>query len=601
MDEIAFERDKDGFALPSGQRQAAFPVVFHSTVGLFMSSDDAERSNTAILFLSPWGLEEISTRKFRRLIADALADRGIPSLRFDYPGTGDALDPPSFENGLDVWEQSVVAGAEFLKSLGYNRLILIGQGLGGTLAVKTASRLANVDGIALLAPASKGRALLREISVWAKVVDSYTNLKVEEAPSGRITIAGLSMPDEIAADIRTLDLVSLPHPPNRKWLVFNRPDPGVASLISHLRSRGDEIEEHPFPGYQELIANPLTSKIPCEVVSAICDWAHRVKDHAPQADGRRSPGFIASGILSGDGFVETPVRFGLSNRLYGIVCRPVGPRTGATAVLLGSAYDRHSGWGRVTTETARALARSGIASLRFDCANVADSPPLMGAPSQVLYDESQYADVSDALDCIESEGLAPAIVVGRCSGAYLGFRSILKDKERICGVVAANPFTFYWDKENPRDLVSTTQSLQTYGRKALDLGTIKRLMRRDVDVRRVARNITAGAIHRITGVLGTRLAFYWLQTTEQKYTIRYFRYALNNSIPVDLVYSADDIGLDNLKRYFRIKGSTLDGFTNVAVDIIDGADHNLTPKHARQVFQDHILKMALKFRPTLRL
>ncbi len=70
------------------------------------------------------------------------------------------------------------------------------------------------------------------------------------------------------------------------------------------------------------------------------------------------------------------------------------------------------------------LAAQGISSLRFDGANVADSPPMMGTSQQVLYDISQIIDVEDAVTLLKRyEPQAAILAVGRCSGAHLGFQA----------------------------------------------------------------------------------------------------------------------------------------------------------------------------------
>ncbi|TDK31760.1 alpha/beta fold hydrolase [Rhizobium deserti] len=596
MKKTALLNKKDAADIRSYQRSASTPVVFDNIIGLYHPVGSAAHAGTAALLLSPWGLEELSTRKFRRLIAEDLADKGIPSLRFDYPGTGDALDPPDFEDGLDIWERGVVAAGEYLESLGHSRLVIIGQGLGTALALGAAKRLRNVDGIALLAPVLNGRKHLRELSIWAKVVNSYTNLRDDDRLEGQYTIAGLVMPAEIAADIRKINLLEEQDLPKANWLLFNRIDPDSAKLASQLRSRGDKVEEHLFSGYQELIANPLTSQVPSDVIPVLCEWADRLKNEpTPCHDLWTSPAIMAS-PLAGNGFAETPIRFGDYNRLYGVLCRPTGARTSATVVFLGSAYDRHSGWGRLTTETARNLAQVGIASLRFDCANVADSPPLAGAPSQVLYDKTQNQDVSAALDYLRENGLSPAIVVGRCSGAYLAFQSALQRENELGGVVAANPFTLYWDPENPHDLVSTPQSLENYGRKIFQLQTFKRLIKGDIDLQKAAQNFATAIGRKVAAGLQARLPAQLLQPREKRLIGDYFQCMSDNAIAVDLLYSAGDVGLENLTRHFRVDGRGLKRFNNITVTVIDGADHNLTPAHARQMFQHHVIEMASKFK-----
>ena len=553
------------------------------------------RSDTAVLFASPWGLEEISTRKFRRLLAEELSKQGMASLRFDYPGTGDALDPPDFRAGSRVWEDSIVAAAEVLRSAGYGRLIVVAQGLGTALALGAARRIPCLDGMALLAPVLSGRMYLRELSVWAKVVDGYLQIEEEHRVRQGTAIAGLTMPEDVAVDIRKLDLKQIPYRVADECLVLTHAgQTGGREFAAHLRGFGTRVEEGTFAGYQELVANPLVSRIPLDVVSEIVSWSNRHKTVSPKEGTEAERAFAPPNPLSGEGFEETPVRFGKGHRLYGVLCLPAGERIGATALILGSAYDRHSGWGRLATETARRLAASGIASLRFDAANVADSPPLAGAPLLVLYDDTQQTDVSEALDYIESRKLSPAIAVGRCSGAYLAFRSALTDR-RLRGLVAANPYTFYWDAAHPYDPASTPQPLKTYGRKIFDIGTASRLLKGEIGVRRSLSKVGSAVQKGLWDFLGSKVGFDFLKTKEQKETISGFWSLLKENIEVFLIYSSKDAGLDNIVKIFRIDAPRMIGFDNARVDVVEGADHNLTPGFARKLFQDRIFDMASKF------
>ncbi len=585
-----------GHLAPQRQQQAALPVVFAGTVGLFTPAEQGGvQSDTAVLFASPWGLEEISTRKFRRVLAEALSKQGMASLRFDYPGTGDALDPPDFQAGCRVWEDSLVAAAGVLRTAGYGRLIVVGQGLGAALALRAAPRIPNLDGMALLAPVLAGRLYLRELSLWAKVVDGYLQIEEEHRVKEGVAIAGLTMPPEIAADVRKLDLKQISCRIADNCLLLSSPaQVGATEFAAHLRGFGTHVTEGFFTGYQDLISNPLTSRIPGEVLSEVVSWASRLKTASSSQMRAVEPLFAAAATLSGDGFEETPVRFGRGDRLHGVFCNPKSERAGATAILLGSAYDRHSGWGRLTTETARRLAASGIASLRFDAANVADSPPLVGAPEQVLYKDAQQIDVFEALDYVESRNLLPAIAVGRCSGAYLAFQSALKDG-RLRGLVAANPYTFYWDAAHPYDPATTPLSLKAYGEKIFSIETIGRLLKGEIDAGRAILKLKGAIQKKLSRLLWMKLHLTSMGTGEQVKTKAGFDKLSRDGIPACLVYSSGDIGLDNILNIFRIDGSSLPGFDNVMVDIIEGADHNLTPGFSRDLFRERILGMASKF------
>ena len=580
-----------------GQQPAAIPVVFSRTVGLFMPAEAGRApSGSAVLFASPWGLEEMCTRKFWRIVADELSKNGIPSLRFDYSGTGDALEP-ALEDGIGIWRDDLVAAADLLRMAGYERLLLVGQGLGGALALDVSPRLSNLDGIALLAPVLSGRAYLRELAVWAKVVDESLQLGEDLREKKRVSIAGLTMPERIAEDVRRLDLARMSSRPVANCLMLARAGRSAdTDFASHLRGLGTQVEERVFTGYEELIANPTASKIPFGAVADIVAWSNGLK--APSLPEARTVAIrdLTSRSLSEGGFTETPIRFGDADRLYGILCEPAESRVGASVVMLGSAYDRHSGWSRLTVESARRLAGSGIASLRFDAAGVADSPPRLGAPAQVLYSEAQQADVTAALDYLESRHLLPAIAVGRCSGAYLAFQSSLKDR-RVRGLVAANPYTFYWDPARPLqlDLRSTPQSLATYRRKLLRIRTLKGLFNGAIDVRQAARNVVNTLLKRSQYLLGSVLGILAWEAQEQNFVRNAFRSLSDNGTELSLIYSANDVGLDNFKLYFGPGGDRLKRFANVHVTMLDNADHNLTPDFARALFQEHIAAMALKF------
>ncbi len=107
---------------------AAEPVTFAGTIGLYAPASQAARKSTAVLFVSPWGFEEMCTRKFFRMLAEELAEAGVASLRFDYAGTGDALEVTDHSRGLAVWLETAEQAAAQLKSLsGCDSIILVSQ------------------------------------------------------------------------------------------------------------------------------------------------------------------------------------------------------------------------------------------------------------------------------------------------------------------------------------------------------------------------------------------------------------------------------------------------------------------------------------------
>jgi alpha-beta hydrolase superfamily lysophospholipase len=589
---------------PNLPRAAARPVTFSRTIGLFTPAADGA-ARAAVLFLSPWGLEELCVRKAWRELADALSDIGIASLRYDHPGTGDALDPPDGSgtpDGFEPLREAAHAAAAHLRGLsGVETIILVAQGFGALLVpafAGSAGGFPGVAGVALLAPVTSGRRYLRELSLWSKVVDEGLGLAPDsrDATTGGASIAGLSMGEAMTLAVRSADLKTLRLPETLPVLVVERPQSDLDAAVSQqLQAGGSAVTRLVFTGYSALVSNPTIAQTPVELFRQLIDWI--VPFAAPQ--GQPAALQPSAGVLDGGDFIECPMRFGPGDRLFGILSTPAHAMPVATALIFGTGYDRQSGWARSTVETARALAGAGIASLRFDAAGIADSPPVAGGHTQVLYAPRQIADVRAALDLIEAIGLPDAVFVGRCSGAYLAFNAALSDP-RCRGVIAINILSFAWD---PRDDVDqmiryNPRSMADYRSRAFRLETLGRILSGKVDLHRAARNIARLLVRRVSQAAASVLGPLSLSVDTQLRNRVHaaFRNLQARRVPVSLVFSEGDIGLSHLDRHLGKGGVLLKRYPNVTRHLIADADHNVTPPKARAdlraFIQDTILAIA---------
>src|SRR5665213_827878 len=142
-------------------QRIARPVAFDGCAGWLHPAG----GRTAVLLCSPWGYEALCIRRAWRMLGDSLAAAGFPTLRFDYPGTGDSLGEAEDSASLETLKASIRRAAEELRALTRaRRIVLVGQGLGASLAAELAPEL-EAAGLALLAPAVRGREYLRELSV----------------------------------------------------------------------------------------------------------------------------------------------------------------------------------------------------------------------------------------------------------------------------------------------------------------------------------------------------------------------------------------------------------------------------------------------------
>jgi pimeloyl-ACP methyl ester carboxylesterase len=532
-------------------------------------------------------------RKSFRILAERLAASGIPSLRFDYPGTGDAVDGANFAGGLADWEDCARDAAAKLKALSHReRVVLVGQGIGATIAHRIAGTIDGVDAIAMLAPVLNGRSYLREIAFRARFIYEDLGLKDAQRDLEGVSVAGLRMPEQVAADIRKLNIVEVKaNAP--QYLVIERPvKMSDTNFTGTLIAAGVEARQQEYVGYDELMTMPLTAREPMEVIERLVAWSGSIA--SGRAHGISSDRELPEQTLAGDGFIERPVRFGAFRHLTGMVCLPDrGPPKGASVLLLTTAYDRHSGWGGTTVSMARELARNGIASLRFDSANIADSPPVPQAPDRVLYSETQNEDAVAALDVLEHYQPGPMMVAGRCSGGYVAFRSGLRDG-RLSAVLAVNPFVFYWDpaQKVPEDISIVPRSLNDYGNRFIRLETIKRLFAGEVNIRAAVRNMIVAAWRRFSFRIAPLLEYLPGRHLVAREVKRSFAAYEQHNIPVTLMYSEADVGLEHLYFHFGANGRKLARYRNVRLIFMPETDHNLTPLPARQRLFDEIFRLA---------
>lgn len=574
------------------------PVTFAKTVGLLQPVTDAS-TDTAVLFLGSFGLEDMCLRAFFRRAAEELAGQGIASLRFDYPGMGDALDPAGGALALSEWEEAIVDAAGLLRlSSGASRILVVGHGLGATLALRLAHRIEALAGLACLAPVVSGRAYLRELQIWSRMVDEGLGLAEAYRNVTDVSIGGHILPQPLASQLKGLVLADDTLPSLANVLIACRPGRTAEGLLGEsLTARGAEVSVVPYEDYDAFVANPSQSRLPLGLLTSVTRWAVGLAGGAGAGSGPGPASSAPDARLDGEGFVEQAVVFGAG--LYGVRCQPALPVEGPSVLLLGTGYDRHAGWGRSTVKLARALARQGIPSLRFDAAGVADSSVRPGAPDQVLYSDVQEHDVREALDFLTQHSAAPVVIVGRCSGAYLAFRSALSDP-RIQGVACANPFVFAWDKALDVDaaLKGGARSLDDYGARLLRWETLQRIRRGEVDLISAGRNIMRGVLRRLGVALKPVLARIVPIGARHRLILAEFAALEARGVAIELIYSRGDVGYQHFAELFGSDGKGLRKFPSVRLTMLEGADHNLSPAFAHEAYQDRIAELWARVQTT---
>jgi hypothetical protein len=147
------------------------------------------------------------------------------------------------------------------------------------------------------------------------------------------------------------------------------PDNSSPKPLAKKLNAFEAIEEAPFEAYARMMCDPTASVVPSEAVAFLTNW---LATGAPS--GAVKPIAERKSVIVGDTYVAAAAMFGDAGRLTGIFCRALTghqPRNAVVFVNAGAIY--HVGWARMHVERARELARSGIASLRFDLAGIGES------------------------------------------------------------------------------------------------------------------------------------------------------------------------------------------------------------------------------------
>src|ERR1700691_3117333 len=110
---------------------------------LFARMHQPSRDSVAalgVVICTPFGYEAICSHRGIRGFAESLAAAGLPTLRFDYVGTGDSAEIDPKADQIQAWAQDVAAAAgELRRRTGVRGVCLLGVRLGALLALLAAA------------------------------------------------------------------------------------------------------------------------------------------------------------------------------------------------------------------------------------------------------------------------------------------------------------------------------------------------------------------------------------------------------------------------------------------------------------------------------
>lgn len=547
------------------------PVAFDGCFGFLRPG----RLRRGVVLCPAFGLEGLTARRAWGDLADRLAAAGLPTLSFDWPGTGDSLGgdrdperPAAWRAGLDTAIDTLLA------ETGVEEIAIVGLRLGATIAAEVARHRPEVTLFVAAAPVVSGRVFVRE----QKSLSRLLRVRGDDEPpdtdeSDGWAVGGFFTSETTGATIAAIDLrKSEAMPAGDVVLLAREGDAAAQGLAEHWRGLGARVEEIVFDGLENFLTDPTNTRSPGTAWEAIV--TRTADGAAPATSDARLPA-TSPAVVDGGAWHEEAHLFGPGDRLFGILSTPRRPIDGApTVILLPGGRNPHVGWGRGTVELARRLAAQGRTVLRMDQAGIGDSRNHPDGPEEVLYSLAPIADVAAAMDRF-GEAAAPFVVIGPCSGAHLALHTALADP-RVVGVAMINLQRFVWRDGDSLEasMRGEFRSSNAYAGLARRADTWKRLFTGKIKVGPIAiellRRISARVWAKLRRLVTTQPAVVWLRSLDRRGTRVLF------------VFGSADGGRDEFAENIGREGMLHAIAPRARVELVERTDHNLGPHDARR-------------------
>lgn len=412
----------------------------------------------AVLLCPPWGWNDITSYRARRAWAEHLAEAGHPTLRFDFPGTGDSGGAPSDDGRLAAWRGAIAGGAAWLRdATDGRRVAAIGLGLGGLVAVNAIGEGAGIDELVAWATPGSGRAFVRAERAFANLQTSRYSLTGEREPSllpdGWMEVNGFVLSAETVGELEALTVSGLSTGSLRRALLLDHDGiPVDAGLRGHLEKAGVEVTTGAGPGWGAMTFHPERFDPPIAVFATVDAWL--AAGLGPKSVAAASTEAPAVGrdeaILDVGGVRVREMPFLVAHEvgtLFGILAEPVdGPRPPLAAIFLNAGAVRRIGPNRLWVEAARRAAAEGLPTLRVDLEGIGDSDGDAGRYRDVgeFYRTELGGFIGGFLDALEARGYGERFVLaGLCAGGFWAFNGADRD-ERAVAALMVNPGALEW-------------------------------------------------------------------------------------------------------------------------------------------------------------
>ncbi len=562
------------------------PIWFGSpevpVAGWLHSAAAPGRDMSVVVCGPPFGWEDVCAYRSLRSLAKMLAAAGLPTLRFDFPGTGDSADGDGDAGRWRAWVGAVGDAVAVVRAHGPERCALVGMGLGGAVAMTAIDEDLAVDGIVLWDAVFAGRTWLRQARAFQRLA-ARDRLSAPIFASGEgEELAGFVLGSLLRADLEALDLRTPPSPVPGSWadmfVVASVARGDRSAGAAALAGRGATVNQAVLGGIEPMLDEPHRASPAVAGFEAIRDllvgrsapWSRSGLEPVPMMAAVPSAG-VCERVLT----VREPGK----PDLCAVESRPAsGAASDLWFIFLNAAGVRHIGPNRMWVRFARRLAVQGIGSLRVDVRGVGDGggDEVLGDTVAAYYDSILWDDVDRLADHARSLGARSLVLVGLCSGATAAFQAACR-RDDVRSVVMLNPLLLDWDQR-----AASVSEADSRWRSAIRPGhwlrgsRWRKLASGQVPLRSLARALGARVMPRRGAAAGPA---------------EHLRALARTGVDVHLVVAKDDASADFITRLAGGDPALL-AVPGLDVRVLTGPDHTFRPMTSQEALYRIIEEVA---------
>ena len=560
--------------------------------------------NHGVVICAPLGYEQIHAHRGLRHLADTLAMHHLPTLRFDWHGTGDSPGGDDDANRVQTWLSNLQDAITWMRNtLGCEHVSVVGLRLGGTLAALAAAET-QIDNLILWAPVVKGRAYVREMKAISLTSDAPARSTV---PSNDIEAAGFILTAETAVSLSAIDLMNSPPDCGRVLIATRSDHPDDRRLYDHWSSLRKGVEQITTTGFTEMLAEPHHTVVPQAAIQQLTDWLmHATSDStrpiAPQHHRTDLTSIEVPVSGTQKAIRETTFAMEVEPELFGVISAPTEPVSpdAPIIVLLNAGSTYRVGPNRLNVQLARRLASEGFRCLRIDLSGLGDSLASSEDRENDPYPATAFRDIDRIIGELQQQhGVRRVVLAGLCSGAYAAFQAAAQiHNPALVESVLMNPLTFFW-KEGMTLNDSPTKELRSfhyYQSVAIDPKKWLKLLsgRSKIGVRGAIsmvfqryRRRKSTAANSPSSDCSPLFALSHPQKEDLRGDLDRIEHAGRH---LAMFFSESDPGYDILTYHAKLKAHDLQKRGHLTIEFIEEADHTFTVAAARGDLIDRLVR-----------